>query len=365
MRKRSRSGYALLPGVLLLVASGLLAGACQKPPVVVEEVVRPVKTLVVPGEGEATRSEYSGSVEASRRAEVAFEVPGRIIELPVEEGQQVTEGQMLAKLDPRDYQARLEATQAELRKAAADYERGLNLQRQDKGAIAQTQIDSYKRGVEVAEAALAVSQKSVDDTTLRAPFDGEVARRFVENFENVIAKQAVVRVQDVSELEVKVAVPERDITGRDPNATLAETTERVKPRVIITSSPDKQFPAKLKEIALVADPVSRTFEVTLSFAKPEEVNVLPGMTAKVIIDGEIGSAGIRIPAVAVADDSGSKPYVWIIDPSTNTVSKRSVEIGDLSNQSVAILSGLDGGEEIAVSGVHYLSDGQSVTRFGR
>ena len=337
--------------------------ACTKEVVVIESVVRPVKILKV-GALEARMAEFPGSIAAAQHAEMAFEVPGRIVEFLVDQGDRVKRGDILARLDNRDYQARLDSATASLNKALADDRRGKSLYRQDPGAIAQVTLDSYASALDTARANHDQAQKAFEDTILRAPFDGRIGRKRVEDFANVRAKQPVLTLQDDAHLEIDIAIPERDIVFGLPGRSPEEVTRELNPKVVVSALPDRSFPARAKSIAAMADPVTRTFTATLSFERPTDVEVLPGMTAKVVFrrEGEVSSA-IRIPIEAVLSDGTSAPIVWVVDLQSMTVKERPVELGDLVGSEVEIRSGLESGESIAAAGVHYLREGMQVGRF--
>jgi len=358
----SLSRCSLLPG-LVVVCMGLFAGGCEKPPAEQPVVVRPVKILTIQAGGSTGQREYPATIKATQQADMGFEVPGRMEEFLVNEGQLVNKGDLLARLDNRDYQYELEKARANQRKALADLNRSLSIYRQDKGAISKGAIDSDRRAKEVADASVQQAEKAVEDTLLRAPFDGYVARKLVEDFANVQAKEPVLILQDISELEVEVSIPERDMVGRERTNDLDALTARVKPEVSITSIPGRSFPARIKEIATTADPDTRTFQVTLIFDPPDDVSILPGMTARArarVVNG----AGIHVPVSAVVSNAQYHAIVWKVDPATMTVTPVPVEMGDMQGNEVEISSGLKDGDEIAVSGLDYLQDGMQVRRFG-
>jgi RND family efflux transporter MFP subunit len=357
----SLSWRSLLSG-LAVVCIGLFAGGCEKPPAEQPAVVRPVKILTIQAGGSAAQREYPATIKATQQADMGFEVPGRMEEFLVNEGQRVKKGDLLARLDDRDYQYELEKARANQRKALADLNRSLSIYRQDQGAISRGAIDSDRRAKEVTDAAVQQAEKAVEDTLLRAPFDGYVARKLVKDFANVQAKEPVLILQDISELEVEVSVPERDMVGRERMNDLDALTARLKPEVSITSIPGRRFPARIKEIATTADPDTRTFQVTLIFDPPDDVSILPGMTARVrtrVVNG----TGIRVPVSAVVSNTQYQAIVWKVDPATMTVTPVRVEMGDMQGNEVEISSGLQDGDEIAVSGLDYLQDGMQVRRF--
>ena len=330
-----------------------------------EEVARPVKILEVQGSGAVLTREYPGRIRAIQQADMAFEVPGKIVEFRFKEGERVEEGEMLARLDDRDYQARLDSARAQSENARVNFERAQKLF--EEGALAALERDRRRTVYDTAEADLREASKAVEDTALRAPFAGVMAKKLVEDFQNVQAKQTVLILQDESNLEIRVNVPERDMTGGGArNLDPEEITRRIEPRVIVSAIPDREFPARVKQISMIADPTTRTFEATFVIERPEEVSVLPGMTAKVIINAPAeaaGRSGMRIPASAAVSDDEGKAFVWVVDPSSMQVRPVPVELGELSGSDVSILSGLSAGDQIAISGVHQLREGMTVRRF--
>lgn len=339
-----------------LLAAALIAASCaEKAPPPEPPAVRPVKMLEIGGGATQVR-EYPGRIKAAQEAKLGFEVPGRILERPLDEGTHVEKGQVIAKLDPRDYEARLESARAELTKARKDYERWKKLFAEK--VVAEIELDRKKRAVDVAEAAMRQAEKALEDTELRAPFTGVIARRLVEDYVNVQAKEPVVVLEDDSALEIRVNVPERDMVG-GARRDLDELTERLKPRVVLSSLPDRSFPARFTEIATAADPVTRTYRVTLRFERPADATVLSGMTGKLIVTLPPERArGVWIPAHAVFADPQRKPHVWVVED--GKVHVREVEVGEMAGGEIHVLSGLGPGETIAVSGVHQLQEGQRV-----
>lgn len=350
---------------VLLCAFAMGALACGRKTVEAKPVVRPVKILEIRGARSSETREYPGTIAATHRAELAFEVPGRIVALPVKEGMQVEQGQVLARLDARDYQARLDSERADLENARVEYERAQTLYRE--GVLAKAELDRRRAAFQVADAAEREARKAFEETRLRAPFTGQVARRLVDRFQNVQAKQPILLLQDQNALEVKVAIPERDLaTGRGRSPDAEEANRRLHARVVITSLPDRSFPARITELATAADPTTRTFQATLTFQPPAAVGIHPGMTAKVVVDvSRHGPAGraIEIPAQAALADETGTAYVWRIDPSSMEAHRLPVVLGALSGSNVAVTSGLEPGDWIAVSGVHELREGMKVRRY--
>ena len=361
-RPRMPEQLQLSPRVMAGAAGltlALLLAACEKPPVESAPVVRPVKVRTMGKPDASSLRQYPGSIRAFQHADMGFEVGGRITEFYVREGDDVVQGEVLARLDARDYEASLKAAQANLRKAEADLKRSKSIYKEDPGAISTETIDTHQRAVDVAKANLAVSEKAFDDTKLRAPFSGRMARKLVQDFQNVQAKEPVLVLQDTSTLEIEINVPERDVARSAPDRQGEEATEIAQPVVIVSALPDLTFPAWVKEFASAADPITRTFSVKLNFKNPGNVNILPGMTARVQVTVDPGRAWTIPVGAALADDAG-KAFVWKLDPKSKAVAKTAVELGDLIDGAVKVTGGLEEGDMVAVSGVNQLRDGMVV-----
>ena len=349
-------------GIAMVAAVAATWLGCGEEETAAPEVVRPIKILEIGGGSSAVRREYPGTIAAGQRAEMSFEVAGKLLELPHAEGDTVEAGTLLARLDDRDYRARLDRAQANANNARADYNRALKLFKE--GVLAEAAKDTAKRNFEVTEADVREAQKAVDDTQLVAPFAGTVAKKLVQDFEQVQAKQGVVILENDTALEIEVDVPERDLLNDSRDLPRDELNRQLDPRVTLTARPDTPFPARVSELSTTADPSTRTFRATLTIDPPAGVRILPGMTAKVSVnrpEAEL-TAGLSIPARSVlADDSGSG-FVWVVDPSAMTVSRRAVEVDAPSGDRIGIRSGLGDGDWVAISGVHQLREGMKVSR---
>ena len=347
---------------LMLLLTWTLVG-CDEPPAPREEVVRPIKTFTVQENVQRTRT-YAGQIAAGRAAELAFEVPGKLVEFPVKEGQEVAENAVLARLDRRDFESDVKSAQAEFDRAAANFRRAAELL--EKGFISQREYDELQATRLAAEAGLERARKALADATLRAPFAGYVARKLVDDFANVTAKQPVVILQDGGQLEVVVDVPEADLATAEPGLSLEERSQRIQPRVTVSAAGDRSFPARLTEFSTAPDPATRTYEATLAFDPPEGLNLLPGMSAQVTITVPRREAGARVvPSQAVAFDEQGQAFVWRLDEGDMTVHAQPVAVGPLTGSFIEVTAGLDGGETIAMSGLQQLREGMRVRSLGR
>jgi RND family efflux transporter MFP subunit len=352
--------------VMLAASVALLFVSCSDEPPPREEVARPVKMMTLGDAGLGLVLEYPGEIKAAQRVEMSFEVPGRLIELPIIDGMRVQEGDLLARLDDRDYMADRDRAAAQVRATRSESERSKRIF--DDGAGSQAEVDRSLRNYEVAQEDLNTAQKALDDTRLVADFSGRVARKIVDNFQNVQAKEPILLLQDASGLELDVAVPESDFARIRPGDTTEELTLRSNPIVSLSSIPGRAFPAVIKSYTTTADPVTRTYKATFAFENPGDVNILPGMTARVTItpsgfrsDGEVlEPEGWSVPVASVVIDPQGESYVWRIDPDGMTAIKTVVELGEMSGSNVRVVEGLSPGDTIATTGAAFMFEGMKV-----
>lgn len=337
---------ALLPLTSLVGCSG------EAP--TVAETIRPVRALQIGefmGISDSSRS-LPGKARANQEVDLAFDVSGTLSKRPVNVGDSLKKGDLIAELDQRKFLSELKAAEAELLKANANFERAENLV--SDGFISKVEFDTLKARRAVAEANLELAQKALTDTVIRAPYDGVIANLFVENYSSVQAKQQVARLLDNSSIEFVVDVSERYISM---------VRQVINPRVRFDSYPDREFPMTIKEIGTEASASSRTYPVVYTIEQPKDFHILPGMAGVAISDGIAGldNGNLSVPVDAVfSPEVSEKTYVWVIDQQTQTVSRREVTVKSLADTGVIISNGLEVDEWIAIAGVHYLKEGMSV-----
>ncbi|WP_455211047.1 efflux RND transporter periplasmic adaptor subunit [Kaarinaea lacus] len=345
--------------IVVLATITALSGCGKKEEVAPQrEIVRPVKAMVLGAAESKLSRQFPGTVRASDRVDLSFNVPGRLVELSVKQGDSVKKGDLIARLDARDFESNLKAAEARYTETKTNYDRGKDLVKQ--GFISKIQFDQLRSNFEQAEADLAVKKKALNDTYLRAPFGGKVAKRFVQNFEDVNAKQTIISLQDTAMIEVVVNAPERIIAGaRGPTDGSRATAVAV-----FDSVPGKEFELSIKEFATEADPKTQTFEYVLIMPQPKNANILPGMTATVIVTAKgvtEEEPSYVIPALAVFANEAGVAQVWIVDPNDNTVHSREVQTDELvGSENIRITKGLKSGDMIAVAGVSVLREGMQV-----
>jgi RND family efflux transporter MFP subunit len=336
---------------LAWLAAAVCATACESE-TPQREIIRPVRAMQIAEAGALQERWFPGRATATQEANVAFEVPGRLVQRPVLVGDRVTKGQLLAKLDPRDFQNALDQARASAARARAFRDR--IQEAVETRAVSRQDFDDAEAALRIAQAEVQIRQKALDDSELYAPFDGTVSAILVENFENVQAKQVIMRVLDTSKIEMVVNIPETLIS----HALFVKDV-----RVQYDAFPGLDFPARIKEVSNEASETTRTFAVNLIMDQPKEVQILPGMagraTGRVELPGEIEEAGFEVSASAVFSRDNQKTYVWIVDPDAGSVSSREVAVGRVTPRGL-VVKGVKPGEWVAIAGANVLQEGQKV-----
>lgn len=357
--------------VFLLTVLLVLTAACSRSePPPRPEVARPAKLFTVQGPGELMLRSFPGEVRASDVADLAFRVSGRVIELPAARGMEVKKGDLLAQLDPDDYQAVVNQMQAQYDLALAQFNRAAELI--DRRLISESEYDERLALMRVRKSNLTTARNDLEYTSLVAPFDGVVSRRNVENFENVLAGQTVLVMQTQTMIDISVDVPESIISRLERRAPSERQENPVQVRF---GSREEVFTAYYKEHESEADPATLTFRVTFSMPAPEGSNILPGMSATVIADlaplyrrEAKDTTVIPIEAVYSKETEpldAEERHVWVVDPETMRATDRRVVVGPVSGGRVAVLSGLEPGELIIAAGVSAVEEGMLIRRLQR
>lgn len=365
----SRVPSARRPAGPLILAAGLcapIAGAACGEPEEAAPVVRPVRTLQVFAAGGTRERSFSGLARAGTESRLSFKVPGTIREIPVDVGDSVEAGQLLAALDPEDFrlqvreaEAGLARERAQLRNADASYERirllyeNNNASRSDLDG-ARAMFESAEAGVRAAEQRLQSARLQLGYTRLEAAARGAIAAVYVEENENVRTGQQVLMLTSGSSLEVEVTVPE---------VLIAMISEGDTASVAFDAVPDREFPATVTEVGIASVGAGTTFPVTARLAETYG-GVRSGMAATITFT--FVSPGRRelflVPSVAVGEDRGGR-FVFVVEPAgdgTGFARKRPVQVGELTSEGLEVLSGLEDGDLLVVAGVSRIRDGLPV-----
>jgi len=329
------------------------------------QMVRPVRTMTVGVFPEPGGRAFPGQAEANEEAGLSFRVGGSLIELSVNVGDTVKKGQVLAKLDPQDFEVRLRAAEGELSSAKANLEiANVELTRlqslvQSRAAPqkdldrAAALVESHKSNVAALTSKRDIAQSELSYVQLTAPFDGIIAARVAQNFQTVQPRQPVVRLLDTSRIKFGVDLPETVM----PLLPYAKEIW-----VTFQAAPGNKLPATIQETSHEASRSTRTYRLTVVTDQPPGVRILPGMSGELRARVEPPSTqpkAMEVLASALFEEGDGVTCVWLVDTSSMTVHRQLVKTS--SPTSVGFLvEGLKAGQTVVIAGVHYLQEGQKV-----
>ena len=313
------------------------------------------KIVTVTSQKNDIARQFFGRVVAKETVDLAFQVGGQLVEIPVIEGETIERDGLIAKLDVEPF--RLALDQAITQKEQAD--RTLTrLSKLEGNTVSQVSVDDAQTQADLAEIAVRNAQRSLRHSELHAPFDALVATRNVANFSTVDAGTPIVRLHDMSELRIEIDVPETlfQQAGRDPDIDLWAKFP----------SSEELFPLETREFNAETSQVGQTFRITLGMAPPENIVVLPGSSVTVTSVIRGNDSRIVIPAAAVVTANDGSTHVMVFegkDGDAGTVTSVPVKLTPTQNGDTRVLTGLEEGQEIVASGASRLKTGDSVRRF--
>jgi HlyD family secretion protein len=371
---------AVLAAVALTVAGVAVRALLGRTPVVETAVARPV-----PG-GVVALLNASGYITPRRRATVAAKITARVVDVYVDEGMEVAEGQLLARLDASDADTRLRAARTardataaliqNLEVNLANAEREARRQRDlEKDGVTtvealdsartaaeslRAQIAAARAQVRAADAQIGVARQDVENCTVRAPFSGMVVSKDAQRGEMVspvsagggFTRTGIATIVDMASLEIEVDVSESYIARVVPG-------QRVD--AVLDAYPEWHIPAKVRTVIPTADRQKATVKVRISLDKLDP-RILPDMGVKVsFLSDETAGAratpGVLIPNGAVHRVDG-RPVVFVVRQ--GVLERRAVSVGAATGSDVEVTAGLAAGDEVVVSAPAGLRDGQSV-----
>lgn len=332
--------------------------------VVEEDVVRPVRSMVVSNRATLPELRCPGRVRAGESRDMMFEVSGRLVQFKLDRGQRVKKGDVLAKLDTRDYEADVAKAEAEFESKRLSYERYSKAL--GKGGVSKDDVTKAEAGYKTAKAQLAVAKKALEGCTLIAPYDGLVADKYPEELDMVSTGQKILTLLSIDKVKFDITVPETMIIS----CQLLDLLKDCRHYVVFDSLPGKEFDVNYEEATTQADNKTQTFTLTFSMPTPSEYNFLPGMSVTLVVgrgakEIKNADAPLVVPTVAVGADETGAHFVWKLVKSEKEgeyrIAKQNIEMGDILGTNVAVNKGLADGDRIAVAGVSILTEGRIVT----
>ncbi len=344
-----------LKRALLLVPALLWAvnAPAQEP----DDAVPLAKIITVTESDGAIQRQFFGRVAARETVDLAFQVAGQLNQLPIAEGEPLAKGALIAQLDLEPFQIALDQALAQKEQADRSLERLSQLSRV---AVSQAEVDDAKTLSDLMAIAVRNAERSLKNATLLAPYDALVASRHVANFSTVGAGAPIVRLHDMSELQIEIDVPEVlfQSAGEYPDVRV----EAEFPAIA------RRFPLEVREFKAETSEVGQTFRIILAMPPPKDREILPGSSATVFATLFGPESRLVIPSSAIVFEPDGTSQVMVYtpsadDPDLGTVKAETVEVTPTDNGNVLVTRGLTAGMEIIASGGSNLRDGDTVRRF--
>ncbi len=350
--------------ILFVTLVALLAmQGCGGSPASVEAPVRPVKTIVVGALGTGKLWTFAGTAEDALETPLSFRVGGKIVDFPGDQiGRKFAKGEVIARLDPTDYElelreakANMEQIRANYIRAKADYKRNKKLF--ERKVISKSEIDqadadfkSYEAQLNASAKKLDIARKHLSYTNLRAPFDGWISKVEANIHQNVTSGQGVASLNAGRQMKMYITVPDM---------LIAQVSEGDAVEVHFDALPDKNMTGKVMEISPESSAGSG-YPVKVYLDNADKL-VRSGMSGHVSFLGrDSGKPNYYLPPVAVAGESNGTRSIWVVDPGTSTVQSRKVTVGAMTEFGLQILDGVQAGDMVVVRGVHKLHEGLKV-----
>lgn len=362
--------------LVVLMATAMVACSRDDGEQTTAPVVRPAKIIEIKDPVKELMRVFPGVVVSAENTMLSFRVGGRLASLPVNRqvGARVGLGDVLATLDPVDYQNALNNAEASFQLAMTQFKRASELVKD--GYVSETEFDRLRARYLSKEAERDQARTNLGYTELRAPFRGRISKVLVKNFESVRTDQLIAILEDADKIDIEIQVPTSvmaQISGEVKAAYRSTGQGQYTYDVEFENSPGQHYPAIVSESETLPDPATLTYRTVVSMPLPEGVEVLAGLRAKVHLDLALLSdisPRIYIPLEAVFNPEDIPVeegfgHVWLLDPTAMTISRRRVAIGPISEFGMTVSDGLKPGDSIIAAGVHMLTEGTQVHRMTR
>ncbi|MGR5147925.1 efflux RND transporter periplasmic adaptor subunit [Photobacterium alginatilyticum] len=298
---------------------------------------------------------FPAKIAAHQQAELAFRINGQLVSLSLNEGQRVKKGQLLAQLDARDAKNTLLNAESNYELADLDYKRKRELLKRK--LISKSEFDIASASFKASKASLQSAKDYLQYTQIEAPFSGVIAQVSLDNHQMIQAGQTVLTLQSEKQLDVTIQMPESMLIDMNDNQWQSSNQPKVR-----FSGSAATYPVIYKEHASKISPGTQAYQVTFTLSQPAGLNVLPGMSAELLLNSSESSNVIAVIPVAavVSDDDSGETLVWSYDTELEKLERRLVTLGRVKRDGVEILSGLKHGDKVVIAGSSQLTENSEV-----
>ncbi|RAR53601.1 RND family efflux transporter MFP subunit [Paraburkholderia unamae] len=343
------------PALVIALALVTVLAACGKPaPTEQVREPRPVELIAVGTSGASELRVFAGQVETTNISALAFEVPGRVVQIAVLDGARVREGQLLARIDDEPYRLQVQRAEAQYNQLAEDLKRKAVLR--DENILSGAGYDQLKAAADIARAQRDLARRDLRNTRLVAPFDGRIARRTIETQQMVQAGAPVFTLEATSRLEVGVALPQNVAESLPFDRTLQA-------RAWPPDRPSTVFPLVYREHSTLATPAGSVYRLLFSLARPEQLTLLPGMALRVSIDvpgSPAAQSALIVPVNALTVAADGSRAVWKYDAATHRVHRTAVALREIRQNDAVVSGALQAGDQVVAAGAQFVSEGEAV-----
>lgn len=340
--------YSLLVISVITVSAATMFVSCSGNKSTDKKQPVSVGVYTVNGTTDDTGREYVGSVVEREGTSLSFEVPGNIVALRADNGDRVAKGQLLATIDPATLRDAHKLALATLRQAQDAYRRFEPLHKQ--GVLSDLKWVEVQTKLEQAESSERLARTQLSRTSLVAPFSGVISSRTAERGMNVMAGQQIFRLVDISKIDVKMSVPENEVSAIKIGA---------KAHVSVSALGGRSYEATVREKGIEANPVSHTYDIKLAVAATDG-RLMPGMVCSVSSSSSSSvSSIISVPLNAVKLDADNRRFVWLVVK--GKAHQQYVSLGDFTESGVIVTSGLKVGDCVITDGSQKVSEGMEVS----
>ncbi len=335
--------------------------------------LRQVRSILVGVSSDVFQRSFSGTLHSSNEISYSFKVHGTVEEIKVDVGQAVKKGDVIAIIDPSDYElevqkavANLNEANSEYRKAQADYARTKKLY--EAGNSSRSDLDNARAAAETAAAStqsfkksLQIAQQNVSYTKMKSQSDCKIASIPVSSGENISQGAKVITAECGDDLEVKLDVPE---------STILSIKKGMPVNVSFSALEGKVYKGIVNEVAVSSVEGGTTFPVTVVMDSSNLDGLKAGLSADVLFEisngNKTGKSAPIIPSFAISEDQSGQ-FVYLVKPTEGdraTVQKQAVKVGGVMSNGIEVIEGLEPGERIVTAGVSVLRDGMEVKYSG-
>lgn len=307
----------------------------------------PVTTARVAKVASGKEIEMSGNIEGSKTVRLGFMVAGKIDYIAANEGEPVSEGKLLASLDPSNYAIAKELADIQVNQVQDEYDRLKSMH--DKNSLSESDFAKISFGLQEAKAQQKLHAKNLSDTKLYSPIDGVLLKKLAEVGEITGTGTPLFVVSDIRKIKVNAFIPENELHY----LRIGQSA-----KVNITSL-GKTFEGKITEVGSAADASSRSFPVKIEVGNPGLL-IRPGMIAEVTVPADDRTTVLAVPAEAVMHDFNDQSFVYVADTVRNKAFKRVVSPGDIIEDKIEITSGLNENELVITGGQQKVTDGLDI-----